>query len=76
MIVVLGGVGIRDKKEADLLARWYSKLYIGRGVPGPEDLIPIATELGVAVPASEKGRSVINARRDKLRDSLMLDSCL
>ncbi len=71
----LGGIGM-GPKEKDTLARWYYKLYIGgNGGSGPTLLIPVAKQLGVAVP-TENNKGKANARRDKLRDILMLESYL
>ena len=70
----LGGIGM-GPKEKETLARWYNKLYTGvSGAPGPALLIPVANQLGVAVPAPKgQGRT---GTRYILRDSLMLESYL
>ena len=73
----LGGLGM-GPKEKDTLARWYHKLYIGHSAPGSALLIPVADQLGVAIP-SGRGKDYQERARDKrnkLCDNLMLESYL
>jgi hypothetical protein len=74
--VTLRELGMMNKKERDMLARWFYKIYTAKQAPGLKVLEPVATKLSVKLPTGAEGRGVREGKRDILRDRLMLGSCM
>jgi hypothetical protein len=56
--VTLRELGMMNKKERDMLARWFYKIYTKSQAPGIKLLEPVATELSVKIPTGAEGRGV------------------